>query len=130
MGLIGAICSRTVVPCRRVNIMTVSKAGIHASSITEASEGGLKKSIFEKFSRFARVEKKDATLDSLLDAEGNVPEAAVAKDAKDAKPSVDDDDEDFVDMFNPDTGEWNGPRLGEPTRYGDWAHKGRTSDFS
>jgi len=30
------------------------------------------------------------------------------------------EDDDFVDMFNETTGEWNGPRYGEPTRYGDW----------
>ena len=42
---------------------------------------------------------------------------------------AEEDDDDFVDMFNPDTGEWNGPRQGEPTRHGDWAHKGRCTDF-
>ncbi len=39
------------------------------------------------------------------------------------------EDNEFVEMFNPESGEWNGPRHGEPTRYGDWAHKGRTTDF-
>ena len=42
----------------------------------------------------------------------------------------DEDDEDFVDMVNADTGEWNGPRGPEPTRYGDWEQKGRCTDFS
>ncbi len=41
-----------------------------------------------------------------------------------------DDDDDYVEMVNPDTGEWNGPRGPEPTRYGDWAQKGRCTDFS
>lgn len=30
---------------------------------------------------------------------------------------------------NPHTGEVNGPRGPEPTRYGDWERKGRCSDF-
>ncbi|XP_044743564.1 succinate dehydrogenase assembly factor 4, mitochondrial-like [Chrysoperla carnea] len=30
---------------------------------------------------------------------------------------------------NPHTGEVNGPRGPEPTRYGDWERKGRVSDF-
>lgn len=30
---------------------------------------------------------------------------------------------------NPVTGEVNGPRGPEPTRYGDWERKGRVSDF-
>ena len=42
----------------------------------------------------------------------------------------DDDDVDLVEMFNPETGEWNGPRYEkEPTRYGDWEIKGRCTDF-
>mmetsp|Transcript_13171 Transcript_13171/g.15205 ORF Transcript_13171/g.15205 Transcript_13171/m.15205 type:complete len:145 (+) Transcript_13171:196-630(+) len=39
------------------------------------------------------------------------------------------DDEEWVEMFNKDTGEWNGPRYGEPTTYGDWQSKGRATDF-
>ena len=30
---------------------------------------------------------------------------------------------------NPDTGEKDGPRGPEPTRFGDWERKGRVSDF-
>ncbi|VVC46096.1 Hypothetical protein CINCED_3A024087 [Cinara cedri] len=30
---------------------------------------------------------------------------------------------------NPTTGELNGPKGPEPTRYGDWERKGRVSDF-
>ena len=30
---------------------------------------------------------------------------------------------------NPETGERDGPRGPEPTRYGDWERKGRVSDF-
>jgi hypothetical protein len=30
---------------------------------------------------------------------------------------------------NPSTGEQNGPKGPEPTRYGDWERKGRVSDF-
>merc|ERR1712226_375297 len=31
--------------------------------------------------------------------------------------------------FNKKTGEKDGPKGPEPTRYGDWEHKGRISDF-
>ena len=31
--------------------------------------------------------------------------------------------------FNPETGEVNGPRGPEPTRFGDWERGGRVSDF-
>tara|TARA_B110000008_G_C16687161_1_gene451222 strand:+ start:246 stop:659 length:414 start_codon:yes stop_codon:yes gene_type:complete len=40
-----------------------------------------------------------------------------------------DSDDDYIDMLNEETGEWGGPRGPEPTRYGDWMQKGRTSDF-
>ena len=35
----------------------------------------------------------------------------------------------FPNDTNPDTGEVNGPLGPEPTRFGDWEHKGRCSDF-
>lgn len=38
----------------------------------------------------------------------------------------------MVEVWNPDAPagpEWKGPRGYEPTRYGDWARKGRVSDF-
>lgn len=35
----------------------------------------------------------------------------------------------FPNNTNPFTGERNGPRGPEPTRYGDWERKGRVSDF-
>lgn len=35
----------------------------------------------------------------------------------------------FPNNTNPKTGEVNGPRGPEPTRYGDWERKGRVSDF-
>ncbi|KAK9888570.1 hypothetical protein WA026_000811 [Henosepilachna vigintioctopunctata] len=35
----------------------------------------------------------------------------------------------FPDNINPETGEIQGPRGPEPTRYGDWERKGRVSDF-
>jgi hypothetical protein len=37
--------------------------------------------------------------------------------------------EKFPNNINPKTGEVAGPRGPEPTRYGDWERKGRTSDF-
>ena len=44
--------------------------------------------------------------------------------------NFEEDEEEWVEMFNKDTGEWNGPRHGEPTKFGDWQNKGRTTDFS
>ena len=35
----------------------------------------------------------------------------------------------FPDGVNPDTGERDGPKGPEPTRYGDWERKGRCIDF-
>ncbi|KAJ2801162.1 hypothetical protein H4R20_003787 [Coemansia guatemalensis] len=35
----------------------------------------------------------------------------------------------FPNNINPKTGEVNGPRGPEPTRFGDWERKGRVSDF-
>ena len=43
------------------------------------------------------------------------------------------EEEDYVIMVDPKTGEWNPPRgvfnNAEPTRYGDWEIKGRCYDF-
>lgn len=42
------------------------------------------------------------------------------------------DERDMVEMWNHDAPagpEWGGPRNGEPTKFGDWATKGRVSDF-
>lgn len=42
------------------------------------------------------------------------------------------EEEEMVEMWNMDAvagPEWNGPRGYEPTRHGDWSHKGRVSDF-
>ena len=42
------------------------------------------------------------------------------------------EEEQQVDMWNrsaPAGPEWGGPREHEPTRYGDWARRGRVSDF-
>ncbi|KAJ2392127.1 hypothetical protein GGI23_005286, partial [Coemansia sp. RSA 2559] len=47
------------------------------------------------------------------------------------EPVVDESDplRPFPDNTNPKTGEVNGPRGPEPTRFGDWERKGRVSDF-
>ncbi len=44
-----------------------------------------------------------------------------------ARPATTDSDHD--DSVNPVTGEINGPKGPEPSRYGDWERKGRVSDF-
>lgn len=53
-----------------------------------------------------------------------------------AEGSVDEEDEDLIDMFVMGPAgkmEWNGPTRGgtkpEPTRYGDWERGGRAIDF-
>jgi len=58
-------------------------------------------------------------------------------DVKDEKKTTDelDEDDDMEEMFvqGPAGMEWGGPTRGgarpEPTRFGDWERKGRTSDF-
>jgi hypothetical protein len=40
------------------------------------------------------------------------------------------EDEEMVDVVNPETGEVRGPRGLEPTRHGDWEFRGRCTDFS
>jgi hypothetical protein len=83
-------------------------------------------SVFERFSKFSRVTKSDPAMGELLNTKGGSKGGEM--DAK-AKALAEDDPDDFVEMFNPDTREWNGPRFGEPTKFGDWAHKGRATDF-
>ena len=39
------------------------------------------------------------------------------------------DENEYGEFVNPKTGEVNGPRGPEPTRYGDWERKGRCTDF-
>ena len=59
----------------------------------------------------------------------------IIKEACGTEPSVDDEDDDMEEMFvqGPAGMEWGGPTRGgqrpEPTRFGDWERKGRTSDF-
>ncbi|KAL9654361.1 hypothetical protein ABK040_010389 [Willaertia magna] len=40
-----------------------------------------------------------------------------------------DEKEQYVNPYNPETGEMNGPVGAEPTRFGDWERKGRCIDF-
>merc|ERR1711916_308217 len=60
-------------------------------------------------------------IEKLAQLNGKRPrqEAEVIKDEK----------EEEGDYVNPETGEIGGPRGPDPTRYGDWAFKGRTTDF-
>jgi len=46
------------------------------------------------------------------------------------QPGDDDDDDDAGAQVNPDTGEVGGYQGKEATRFGDWEHKGRCTDFS
>lgn len=52
----------------------------------------------------------------------------------DSDSDIDSDEEDMVQMVDPNTGEWGGPTKGgtmpEPTRFGDWERAGRCTDFS
>lgn len=62
----------------------------------------------------------DAPLRGTGDGVLSEPTEAGAETMKPAQPG---------EYVNPDTGEIGGPRGPEPTRYGDWEHKGRCSDF-
>ena len=59
----------------------------------------------------------------------------IIKEACGTEPTVDDDEDEMEEMFvqGPAGMEWGGPTRGgqrpEPTRFGDWERKGRTSDF-
>ncbi len=61
-------------------------------------------------------------------------ELAAAAEAKKLAHDVPGQDDDLVDVVDPQTGEWGGPTRGgsmpEPTRFGDWERKGRVTDFS
>eukprot|EP00195_Chlamydomonas_chlamydogama_P006824 CAMPEP_0202906214 /NCGR_PEP_ID=MMETSP1392-20130828/37817_1 /ASSEMBLY_ACC=CAM_ASM_000868 /TAXON_ID=225041 /ORGANISM="Chlamydomonas chlamydogama, Strain SAG 11-48b" /LENGTH=109 /DNA_ID=CAMNT_0049594611 /DNA_START=121 /DNA_END=450 /DNA_ORIENTATION=- len=41
-----------------------------------------------------------------------------------------DEEDDLMEVVNPETREHYGPRGKEPTRFGDWEIKGRCTDFS
>ena len=78
-------------------------------------------------SRLSRDVKKILKVETFSagDAESESSASAVADDG-----GYETDEDDYVDMINPETGEWNGPRGLEPTRHGDWHQKGRATDFS
>jgi len=88
--------------------------GFHSVSMLRADKS---MSIFKRFSKFKAADKSDPAMDVILDKETT------------EDPGIEDDEDDYVDMFNEETGEWNGPRGKEPTTYGDWQQKGRVSDF-
>lgn len=59
----------------------------------------------------------------------NAPIVIVAKQAALPLPSLASRTAPWPNDTNPFTGEINGPRGPEPTRYGDWQSKGRVTDF-
>ena len=67
--------------------------------------------------------------------ESAVKTKGIIKEACGTEPTVDDDEDEMEEMFvqGPAGMEWGGPTRGgqrpEPTRFGDWERKGRTSDF-
>mmetsp|Transcript_9553 Transcript_9553/g.10889 ORF Transcript_9553/g.10889 Transcript_9553/m.10889 type:complete len:120 (+) Transcript_9553:148-507(+) len=101
-----------------------SLAQRHVRPLSSISEKG--KQFFEKF--LEKAVKPQDNLNELLDRE---KEAEIALHKAGLKPSEGEelDEEEWVEMFNKETGEWNGPRHGEPTKFGDWQSKGRTTDF-
>ena len=56
------------------------------------------------------------------------PQQVALENAADAAEAEGDDEEEDA-AKNAATGEWNGPRGPEPTRFGDWERGGRCSDF-
>mmetsp|Transcript_6893 Transcript_6893/g.12181 ORF Transcript_6893/g.12181 Transcript_6893/m.12181 type:complete len:152 (-) Transcript_6893:33-488(-) len=114
-----------------------SARSFHSSQVAEMGEGKgdddaqAEAGVFSRFKRFAKAITVDEGMSQLLDRkedEAGHGEKPILE-SKCGPIEEDDDEDDYVDMFNPVTGEWNGPRSGEPTRYGDWAHKGRATDF-
>ena len=83
----------------------------------------------------AQLEKRREKLEEEVDVGQDNTNSLFYKSASDssAEPPdliYDSDEDELVDLVNPETGEWNGPRGPEPTRHGDWHSKGRCSDFS
>ena len=70
---------------------------------------------------------REACGDPVADAAAAAAAAGAGEDDEES------DGEERVPMVDPATGEWNGPTRGdsrpEPTRFGDWATKGRVTDF-
>ncbi|KAJ2953698.1 hypothetical protein O0L34_g1315 [Tuta absoluta] len=83
----------------------------------------------------AIIEPKDAKAESkrLAEFRKKLRETSPIGDLGDqplTPPTVKEDPlQPWPDNKNPHTGEQNGPRGPEPTRYGDWERKGRVSDF-
>ncbi|KAI5633952.1 hypothetical protein NE865_13318 [Phthorimaea operculella] len=83
----------------------------------------------------AKIEPKDAKAESkrLAEFRKKLRETSPIGDLGDqplTPPTVKEDPlPPWPDNKNPHTGERNGPRGPEPTRYGDWERKGRVSDF-
>lgn len=59
----------------------------------------------------------------------NAPIVIVAKQGASPLPNLQTRTPAWPNNTNPLTGEINGPRGPEPTRYGDWQSKGRVTDF-
>ena len=70
---------------------------------------------------FQELLKKTSVKESL--------EAAQGKPHPDALKSPSQQNQEFQGNVNPNTGERNGPKGKEPTRYGDWERNGRVYDF-
>lgn len=120
---------------QQVNISTVSssKRGLHSTGINESNtEAGASP---EEISA-AEKEKFGVNNNTHPDF---MPSSSIAPKAAMENYELNEEDgeslEDLEEMFieGPAGVEWGGPTRGgrrpEPTRYGDWERKGRTSDF-
>jgi hypothetical protein len=80
------------------------------------------------------VTKSLSTKNTCSDASSDLIKVK-SKEIKIDNSALDDEDSELEDMFvkGPAGMEWGGPTRGgkrpEPTRYGDWERKGRTTDF-
>eukprot|EP00924_Labyrinthula_sp_SR-Ha-C_P003466 snap_masked-scaffold_15-processed-gene-10.42-mRNA-1 protein AED:0.51 eAED:0.51 QI:0/-1/0/1/-1/1/1/0/108 len=105
----------------KINFLHVRSFKIQARHFTDKPASTDAKNFFQTL---------NANLKSLLDKDDEVSTPPNASANITLPENFEDEEEEWVEMFNPDTGEWNGPRHGEPTVHGDWQQKGRTSDFS
>mmetsp|Transcript_5921 Transcript_5921/g.7461 ORF Transcript_5921/g.7461 Transcript_5921/m.7461 type:complete len:127 (-) Transcript_5921:758-1138(-) len=112
-----------------LQLRTRSRASIVHNDVTVRTFATLPEKGKQFFERFlGNSMKPDDNMNELLDRDKEAEESLRKAGLKPAD-GEELDDEEWVEMFNKDTGEWNGPRYGEPTTYGDWQSKGRATDF-
>ena len=94
--------------------------------------GNLSKTLFDTLRIFVNYNPGERWLSNSVSKGTNQGQTddMVEKSSTEEKQGVETDPfAPFPDNVNPVTGEINGPKGPEPTRYGDWERKGRCIDF-